>query len=386
MKHRINFLTSHFLPENTAGTNRVLSFVKVLERSYFVQLFALTERGKPQSKDKVEFTENIDVYYINQKEYNAEKFFARALWEIIYSFKLVRKAARMDHRLSIATAPYMFIIPILAMIGKEKKVIDIRDLVWEYIDEDSKFKKLIKLTIRKLMEASISQYDYVVVTNRYEEEWIKTHTKQKSIERISNGIELNKFEELSHIEIDPDVPFTVTYVGNIGIAQNIKILIEVAKELKDVRFQIIGGGNKYEELVEYTKANHLSNVKFFGKLHRDEILSFYKQSSVLYAQLDEKFKSAMPSKLYEYASTGLPIIYGGIGEAKEFVDRLENCITVPPNDIEALKKAILEYKDGDREIKISEKNREIIKKQFIRDYQSKKIVDIADRLIQKEEK
>ena len=76
----VNFLTSHFLPENTAGTNRVLSYVKELEKKYKVNVVCLTERGKHEKEERVHYSDNIDIYYVNQKEYDTEKFFSRALW------------------------------------------------------------------------------------------------------------------------------------------------------------------------------------------------------------------------------------------------------------------------------------------------------------------
>ena len=375
----INFLTSHFLPENTAGTNRVLSYVKELEKNYKVNVVCITERGKPQTKEKVSFSENIDVYYVNQKEYDAEKFFSRALWEIYFTRKLVSRANRIHSDITVATSPFMFIIPMLALLGQGKKIIDIRDITWEYIEGSSKFKRFLKKAISKLMQNAISSYDYVAVTNTFEKEWVEGHTSNRDIEQIANGIELAKFEELSQVTMNHDSPFTITYIGNIAVGQNVQILVDGAKDLPDVKVHIVGEGTKYKSLREHVKKNNIKNVEFFGKVHRDEILKFYQSSTVLYAQLDEHFKTAMPSKLYEYASTGLPILYGGIGEAVKFVDRLENAMSVLPNRPELVKEAIMIMKE--KKYGISEKNRQIVKENFIREKQSAKLVDVIEKLI-----
>jgi glycosyltransferase involved in cell wall biosynthesis len=375
----VNFLTSHFLPENTAGTNRVLSYVKELEKNYKVNVVCITERGKPQTKEKVSFSENIDVYYVNQRDYDAEKFFSRALWEILFTRKLVSRANRLPADITVATSPFMFIIPILALLGKGKKIIDIRDITWEYIEGSSKFKRILKKAISKLMEVSIDAYDYVSVTNTFEKEWVLSHTNNRDIEQIANGIEAHKFEELSQVTMNDNMPFTITYIGNIAVGQNVQVLVDGAKDLPDVKVNIVGEGTRYKSLREHVKKEKITNVEFFGKVHRDEILKFYQNSTVLYAQLDEHFKTAMPSKLYEYASTGLPILYGGIGEAVKFVDKLENAISILPNRPELVKEAILEMKS--KKYEISERNREIIKENFIREKQSAKLVDIIEKLI-----
>jgi len=378
----VNFLTSHFLPENTAGTNRVLAYVKELEKNYKVNVITLTERGKEQKNEKVSFSPNVDVYYVNQKNYNTEKFFSRALWEIHYIKKLVDRAKRVESDITIATSPFMFMIPVLALVGEGKRIIDIRDLTWEYIEANSKFKSIIKSSITKLMQRSLGSYDYIVVTNDYERDWVLRSDANKNIIKISNGIELSRFEELSQIKINNSIPFTITYTGNIAIGQNVQVLVDAAKDLPDVKVNIVGDGTSYKALREYVKKNGIKNVEFFGKVSRDEILNFYQNSTVLYAQLNEQFKSAMPSKLYEYAATGLPVLYGGVGEAVKFVQRLENAIAVLPNRPSLVREAILKMKE--MKFEISQKNREIVKEDFIRETQSAKIVDIVENLIKKD--
>ena len=379
---RVNFLTSHFLPENTAGTNRVLSYVKELEKRYKVNIIALTERGKPQKNDKVKFSDNIDVYYVNQKDYNTEKFFSRALWEIFYITKLVKKSNSVESDITIATSPFMFIIPVLSILGKGKKIIDIRDLTWEYIEDNSKFKTFIKKSITKLMGKAVGRFDHICITNDYEMEWAKSVVDDNKITKIANGIEESRFNELSSITINRDIPFTITYIGNIAVGQNVQVLVDGAKDIPDVKVNIVGEGTKYRSLINHVKKKKIKNVEFFGKVNRDEIISFYQNSSLLYAQLNEDFKTAMPSKLYEYASTGLPILYGGVGEAVKFVKRLENSMTILPNKPKLVKEAILKLKDQNYEI--SQKNRDIVKENFIRESQSIKILDIVENLIKDE--
>ncbi len=378
----INFLTGNFMPENCAGTNRILSLVKALEKRYKVNIFCITEKGKPQKNQRIKYSDNVDVYYIDQRDYNGEKFYTRALHEFYYAIRLALKSNKFNCDITIATSPQMFIIPSVAIFGKGKRVIDVRDLVWEYIEENSLYKTLMKKVLTNFMQVTLKVYDHITVTNDHEYYWIKDNIREDGITKISNGIELGVFNQLKELNIDKNKKFTVTYIGNVGIAQNIKTLVDVAKTLKDIKVNIIGTGNRYNQLKEYVHKNRIFNVEFFGRVQRDKMIDFYQESSVLFAQLDETFKAAMPSKLYEYASTGLPIIYAGIGIAKEFVDNLDNCVTINPGDVKALESAIKRYKDV--ELKISHKNRDIIKENFIREFQSEKMVDVVESLILKE--
>ncbi len=373
----INFLTGNFLPENCAGTNRILALVKELEKKYKINVICISEKGK--KPDDFQFSENIKVYYVHQKMYDGEKFFTRAINELMYAIKLATKSTNFQSDIIIATSPQMFIIPTVAFLPG-KKVIDIRDLVWEYIDPRSLYTKLVKWTITQLMKKTIKQYDYVTVTNNHEYEWVTDNIKNVDIEKITNGIEIKNFKELNQLDLKEVKPFTLTYIGNVGIAQNINVLVDLAKRVPDIQINIIGEGSKYHELKRYAHKNNINNITFFGKVKRERIIDFYKKTSVLFAQLDEKFQAAMPSKLYEYASTGLPIIYAGLGEARNFVKQLENCTTINPGDVKALEVAVKKYRE--EPLKISQKNKQFVYENFIREKQSKKMVDIVDKLTQ----
>ncbi len=372
----INFLTGNFIPENCAGTNRILALVKELEKKYKINVICISEKGK--TPDDFQFSENIKVYYIHQKMYDGERFYTRAINELYYAMMLAAKSRKFPSDIIIATSPQMFIIPTVAFL-RGKKVIDIRDLVWEYIDPKSLYTKFVKVVITQLMKRTIRRYNYVTVTNNHEYEWIHQNIPHINLEKITNGIEEKNFTELNMLRPQEVTPFTLTYIGNVGIAQYINVLVDLAKRMPDIQINIIGEGSKYQELKRYARSSQINNITFYGKVKRENIIEFYKKTSVLFAQLDAKFKAAMPSKLYEYASTGLPIIYAGLGEARSFVKQLENCTTINPDDVKALEVAVKKYKE--EPIKISEKNKQFVYENFIREKQSKKMVDIVDKLL-----
>jgi len=192
----INFLTSHFIPENTACTNRVLAFVRELEKTYKVNVICLTQKGESRKELKVSYSERIDIYYINQKAYDGRNFFKRAFYEIFYISKLVKKSKKIDCDLIIATSPYMFMIPIVGFGLRGPKMIDIRDLVWEYLDDNSPMKKMIKSVLKYIMKKSIKRFDSVTVTNAHEKELLRSDYGVNNIDILYNGIEKNRYDKL----------------------------------------------------------------------------------------------------------------------------------------------------------------------------------------------
>jgi glycosyltransferase involved in cell wall biosynthesis len=276
-------------------------------------------------------------------------------------------------------------IPIVGFGIKGKKILDIRDLVWEYIAEKSFVKKIIKKIFRIIMKSGIKKFDQIIVTNDREKKLLEEKYIARKIDIVPNGISLERYEKLSKIENKLNThPFTVTYLGNIGFAHNLKLLVSVAKELPDINFVIIGDGMELQDIKTYASKNEISNVHFTGKLDWNEIKPYYEESSVLYAQLQKRLPSAMPSKLFEYASTGLPIIYGGTGHAVSFVNKLEQSMVIEPDDFSALKNAIEEMQD--KTLKISEQNRILVKDNYLREASSKKLSQIVSQYIDQKSK
>ncbi len=74
----------------------------------------------------------------------------------------------------------------------------------------------------------------------------------------------------------------------------------------------------------------------------------------------------MPSKLYEYLSTGKYIIYAGFGVAKDVLEKFERVEVIPPSDNIALNQAIDHAINQTDLREFSTINRNIIKENFIR--------------------
>jgi len=368
----INFITPHYLPEISPCTNRVLSYINELEKHYNINVICLSEKGTYEDKLIVEQSNRVKIYYVNQKQFDGKKFITRALNEMYYIVRLVLVANKIKSDITIATTPYMFIIPLVGYFGKGKKILDIRDLVWEYLNKKSFIKKLLTLVMKK----SMNKFDKIIVTNEYEKNILENEYKKKEITIIHNGIDIVKFNKLSNIKVRNNKKFTVTYVGNIGLAQNIKILVMAAEMLPNVDFKIVGDGAEMKSLENYSNKHRIKNIEFTGKLDWNELEYYYQTSSILYAQLDEKFISAVPSKLYEYASIGLPIIFGGTGIAVKLMNELENTFVIKPNSVNELVNAI--DKIVSSEILISNKNKNHIEENYLRN----KVVLKINKLIE----
>ena len=70
------------------------------------------------------------------------------------------------------------------------------------------------------------------------------------------------------------------------------------------------------------KDQQVDNVEICDPVNRDSLLIEYSNTDILFLCLNDKaaFLKVLPSKLFEYAATGKPILAGVSGYAAKFID------------------------------------------------------------------
>jgi len=223
---------------------------------------------------------------------------------------------------------------------------------------------------------SYKLFNSIVVTNEAELEYFKLRKIEAKL--YYNGVNLEQFIELSTLPEKHNDKFVISYIGNIGIAQNIEVFILAAEALGNLEFNIVGSGPEYQKIESLILSKGLKNVNLHGKVDWDKVLHFYQESDLLYAQLSENFSGAVPSKLYQYLSTGKFVIYGGNGQACKFLSKFSNNITIRPNNVEKLISAIKTARDLSNKPIAPNKNVELIQNKFIREVNVRKVLQEWD--------
>jgi glycosyltransferase involved in cell wall biosynthesis len=102
------------------------------------------------------------------------------------------------------------------------------------------------------------------------------------------------------------------YAGNMGIAQGVHIILDLANHLRsrsDIGFLFVGRGSDVAQLKAFATERKLNNVLFFDEIHPDEIPDLYTQCSAGIVALDPRHKSHnIPGKFLTYMQSGLPVI------------------------------------------------------------------------------
>lgn len=146
--------------------------------------------------------------------------------------------------------------------------------------------------------------------------------------------------------------FNVVYAGNIGVMQNVDILIEAARIMKnyeDVWFHIIGDGVYKEKLKAKTKEYDINNISFWPMLPSELAPAIYSSADVnIIPLVKDVYRTALPSKTATCLACKSPIIFA-IGNKSKFgqmVMRETGCPVVESDNAKALAASILSVKNN----------------------------------------
>ncbi len=372
MSKVVQIVTSYSLDGEPVIKNRLIPYIKVLtDNGYFVSVV---------SPDNEEFKlDGISFRHIlsPDKTTKPREFIKRFIFEAKQSYRLISLAKTDKEDVRLITIPSMFLLFFAFLFPKNKFHIDLRDITWEYLPEQGLINKLGKLLFRKLAQLNLARASSINVTNDSEFRYLKENLELTVfISKVPNGVGLEQFESLSKLNIEQHDRPVFAYIGNVGIAQELDILIKIAKRVPEVDFYIVGAGTDFYRVEEALKQEELVNLTMTGRLSWEEVLEIYERVNILYAQLSPDFSSAVPSKLYEYLSTGKYIIYGGGAQAESTLSDFEHNKVIPPCNEMALYNALNETLENEIYLKLCESNKQLIAKNFIREHAIENFVKV----------
>lgn len=102
------------------------------------------------------------------------------------------------------------------------------------------------------------------------------------------------------------------YAGNMGVAQGMQVLLDVAERLlkrQDIGFVFVGRGSDAKMLRAEAHMRKLHNVMFHDEIDPSEIPGLYAQCHIGIVALDPRHKTHnIPGKFLSYMQAGLPVL------------------------------------------------------------------------------
>lgn len=257
----------------------------------------------------------------------------------------------------------------LARLKRATFVFEVRDLWPESILAVSDFDNPVVIwLLDRTVTFLYRRADHlVVVSQAFIDPIVEEGVDPAKIEYFPNGINLEFYEEdsgESTVCDQVDERFTVSYVGTIGRAHGLSVVLDAAPELDDVEFVIVGDGAEREKL-EQRAANH-DNVVFTGRRPKEEVPSILRESDAALVHLKPRdiFETVIPSKLLEAMAAGLPVILGVRGEAERILTEAEAGVTTEPGNGGALVEAVTQIQDENRATQFGTNGREYVVEEF----------------------
>lgn len=144
-----------------------------------------------------------------------------------------------------------------------------------------------------------------------------------------------------------DNRFTVTFAGNIGKAQSVDTIIKaanLAKDNKDIIWQIIGDGSEFENVKNIANEFGLTDtVRFIGRKPSSEMPKYFSESQGLIVTLrdEEILRVTLPAKVQSYMAAGKPILAAISGEGKKVIEESKCGLVAEAEDFQGLYKNVI---------------------------------------------
>ena len=195
----------------------------------------------------------------------------------------------------------------------------------------------------------------VTITKGFKQELIKKGAEPTKIEIIPNWANDAVFRPVSP---DADLAanegfsgfFNVVYIGNVGAAQALGVVLGAAdllRESPDIRIVIIGDGVERAKLETRAQEMGLTNVRFLGSRPQNEVANYMALADVLFLHLqrDRVYEITIPSKTYGYLASGRPILAAAEGELAHLITEYGAGVVCAPENAQALAQAIWQFRD-----------------------------------------
>ena len=307
------------------------------------------------------------------------------------------RAGRPD--LVVATSPQFFVGVAGALIARLKRrpfVLEVRDLWPKSIVELGQLDEGPILRALEWLERWLyrSASGIVVNTRTFRDHIVSRGVDGRPIELIYNGIDPSVFRPrprneallAAHGLADR---FTVGYVGTLGLAHGLMLLVDVAERLRDrdeLRFVLIGDGADREKIEAEIARRGLGNVVMIGLQPREAMPDWIASIDLLLVLLRDLpvFETVIPSKIFEFLAQERPVVLAARGEIRRMMQEADGARVIDPESEDQLVAAIEEVlHDPSEARRRAAAGRSWVEKSFVRDDLARRMAVFLEQTLER---
>ena len=216
---------------------------------------------------------------------------------------------------------------VLAKVHRVPLVLEIRDL-WPrsmvelgYLSERSALHRVL-VTLERFLYRSADRI--VAVADGWNRHFASFGVPSDKVVLVTNGAEpadftptLTRAKARAQLGVEG---FVAVYAGAHGPANGLDQVLDVAQQLTDVTFVLVGDGLEKPRLIARARDERIDNVRFVDSVPKQELGDLFAACDVGLHTLAqaELFREAMsPNKMYDYMAAGLPVITNVGGELEQ---------------------------------------------------------------------
>jgi glycosyltransferase involved in cell wall biosynthesis len=357
---KVLVLSFYYAPDLCAGSFRTTALIEQLKNNADLEIEVITTMPNryasfEASAQELEQTDNITVRRVALPSHKSGmldqiKSFA-AFYKQVNKLVLGKK-----YGLVFATSSRLFTAFLGARIAKRINAplyLDIRDIFVDTLKDvlNPKVTFVLKPILTLIENYTFSTAKHINLVSKGFESYFVNRFKNANYSWFTNGIdkEFLLTEVPVKSELSESATITVLYAGNIGEGQGLNTIIPELARLAGVKykFKVIGDGGRKAALVEASKG--ITNLSFHPPVNREQLIQEYLSADILFLHLNDypAFEKVLPSKIFEYAAVGKPILAGVSGYSAEFINQeVENAEVFYPSNLQQAVTSLTSLKLG----------------------------------------
>ena len=252
-----------------------------------------------------------------------------------------------------------------------------------YTEHDRSFPTPLHL---KLLHYFFGKCSKVIAVSKAVKEDLERFEKIKDIEVIVNGIDASLFCPATYKEklfYKKELGFgyddiVMINVGRMDKLKNQAIILDVLKEIKEVKLILVGDGENRRAVEEKAKSLGLEDrVLFLGK--RTDVNRLLRGADIfIFPSLTE----GLPLAVIEAMASGMPIIASRVGGIPELVQPEVNGFLINPNSFSDIKRAVEKLVfDRDLRIQMGQNSRILFEKEFSLEQMTNKYKEVYHKAL-----
>jgi len=354
---KILFLTDNFPPETNAPATRTFEHCKewVAKGAEVTVItgFPNFPKGKiyPGYKNKRiqhEEIEGIKVIRVWTFIAANKGFLKRTLDFLSFMISAFFAGLTVKTDKIVATSPQFF----TALAGKwlsfwKRKpwIMEVRDIWPESIVAVGASKRNLIIKYFEWLEKRMynSAKHIVVVTDSFKDNLINKNVPKDKISVFKNGVNIANYPPIPKNQkvlqdLKLESKFIFGYIGTHGMAHGLDFILNAIEPLQksnpDFHFLFIGDGAERENLIQQSNKMELKNTTFLPSVTKVDVKKYLSVMDIALVNLkkSDTFLSVIPSKIFEAAAMGKPILLGLNGETKGIIQQYNAGLCFEPEN------------------------------------------------------